>query len=334
MARGEDGRRLPLELSWSAPSACPSATYVTDRVTHLLSKPSPDGALVMVTAHVRGIPGGRMELTLTTEVAEARGTRTVSAGSCAALAEAAAVFIALAIDASREPPPQDVAEPPPPSSLNDALALPPPPALAPPPASAPAPASAPPATSAPPPARPPPPASAPSLRPGAGLHGVLDIGALPNVAPGVGLDVHVRVARVRAGLAGSVSPVQQPTFDARTGAGASVRMRTAGFFGCYAAALAMLELGGCATAEVRFVDAAGVGIRSPELATAVWTAVGAGGLAEVHVTRWLALVARVDALASIGAPTIALATARGNATLFRSSVGALRTGLGIEIVLP
>ena len=69
-------------------------------------------------------------------------------------------------------------------------------------------------------------------------------------------------------------------------------------------------------------------------ARAVWPAAGAGGLAEARVTRWLGVVVRVDLLAAIGAPDIALATANGNATLFEPGIFSLRSGLGVEIVLP
>ena len=163
---------------------------------------------------------------------------------------------------------------------------------------------------------------------------MFDVGALPDASAGLALNVHLRTARTRAGLVGSVWHAQQPIFDEKRGAGASFQMRTAGLFGCYVVPFGRFDVGACASVEARAVEAAGVGIRNPEVARAIWPAAGAGGLAEVRVTRWLGVVARVDLLAAIGAPNIALATANGNATLFEPGVFSLRSGVGVEIVLP
>jgi hypothetical protein len=319
MARAAEGE-LPLEISWNAPASCPTAADVSHRVRELLSGTPPEGTKVVADAHIRPTGDSWLELVLTTEVAEARGTKTVSARSCDALAEAAAVFIALAIDAAKDVVPPAEAAP----DVTPAPELPPPSAEK----------------------RARPPRVAPQLarheplRFGGGGSGLLDVGTLPSEAIGLGLNVHLRYRRVRVGALGTVWHAQKPVFNAERGAGASVDLMTAGLFGCYVvplvpfAPLTPLAVGGCANVELTFAEAIGTGIRRPMHARSVWPTVATGILAELPLSRWLSVVARVDLLTAIVAPDMALATDQGKVSLFDPSIFSMRSGAGFEIVLP
>jgi hypothetical protein len=171
VARG--ARALPqgLELVWSAPDGCPGEQEVLAAVERLaggrdaaLSRPL--RAVARVEKHENGF-----RLALTWSTATASAVRTLEGATCAEVAQAAAVVVALAADPATNLE-ELAAEP-------DELAAPPP--LAPPPPAAPPPASPRPRDT-PRPARPAPPReNAAFLRAGAAL----DLGSLPRPAPGL-----------------------------------------------------------------------------------------------------------------------------------------------------
>jgi hypothetical protein len=279
-----------------------------------LSETPTGGPTVLATARIRAIEDGRFELVLTTEVADAHGTKTLDAGSCTALADAAAVFLALAIDSST------VSASPPASSE---------------PASEKAPPQETPVAAVFSPRRPPPPPPPREpLRVAAGLGAAVDVGTLPNASAGLAIDVQARLGRMRAGVLATAWLPQRPIFDDVGGAGATLHMFGAGVFGCYVVPLGRVGIGPCANIEATFAEGSGVGIRHPMVARSVWPTAVAGVLADVRLTGWLALVARADGRFALGAPDVALATPQGNLSLYHPAVFAGRFGAGLEFVLP
>jgi hypothetical protein len=95
----------PVTLAWEAPAACPTADEVLAEVDRTLAEPG--GAPTPVTARVRVSPGadGIWQASLSLELRGAQTERRFRAESCAAIASATAVILAIAVqDASEAPP--------------------------------------------------------------------------------------------------------------------------------------------------------------------------------------------------------------------------------------
>jgi hypothetical protein len=126
---------LELELTWNAPTGCPSGAEVQSEFEHLTKVP-PGGTPMHLTAEARiEQSGARWLLHLATVRDGLAGEREIEAGSCASLAHAAALVLALAFgemaaqaEEARAPAPPLPAAPPPP--VITAPPAPPQPALA------------------------------------------------------------------------------------------------------------------------------------------------------------------------------------------------------------
>ncbi|HVZ74990.1 MAG TPA: hypothetical protein VHJ20_21560 [Polyangia bacterium] len=118
-----------LALTWRAPERCPSAGDVDAQFARLLggAARAPSGKKIAATAFVREAGTGRWVLDLATDLDGAEGRRTIAGDSCASVASAAALILALMIDPTaaerateesapptppREPPPKKIEAPP------------------------------------------------------------------------------------------------------------------------------------------------------------------------------------------------------------------------------
>ncbi len=99
-------------IAWDAPRGCPAAEKVRARVIENLGRELREGEVVAQLAVTKR--GRRWKVTMTVKLGEAEpGVRTLEAGSCAELAEAAALILALTIDPfAGEGEPSPVAEEP------------------------------------------------------------------------------------------------------------------------------------------------------------------------------------------------------------------------------
>lgn len=98
-------------LHWSAPAGCPTRTYVERRINQLSSLAERPRADVRVRALVRRAPRQRYTLELLVDAQDYRVERSLEAASCRSIADAAAWFIATALDPNL--PPADTNEAPP-----------------------------------------------------------------------------------------------------------------------------------------------------------------------------------------------------------------------------
>jgi hypothetical protein len=113
------GQAMELELTWNAPVGCPSGAEV-QREFERLTKVPPGTTPVQLAAEARiEQSGGVWLLHLTTVRNGLPGEREIEAGSCASLAHAAALVLALAfgemaasVEAARPPAPPPVVAPP------------------------------------------------------------------------------------------------------------------------------------------------------------------------------------------------------------------------------
>lgn len=242
-----------LDLVWTAPPGCPDADRVFADVERLSGRTIDKGGrpALGVAAIVEEHEGA---WSVVLEVREDGGvprSRRVEGSSCREVADAAAVIVALALDA----PPEETPAPPP---------TPPTPAPIP-------------APKKPDPPRPPPPSPSPiRIGPRFALLGALDAAALPGVSAGGGLSAGLAIEGNRIEIRGLFfaprdEPFAVPSTD--VDAGASVAL--------YAGALRycrvlldrpVVDLAGCGGVEVGALDARGHGFVTDESALGRWVA--------------------------------------------------------------
>ena len=155
----------PLTLTWTAPAQCPARDEVVADVTRRLASGDSSKAPVVARAIVKQHKDGTWHVTLTTEQSGARGQRSLQAKTCAEVASATALILALTIDPRA-------------AAFVDA-----PVAAA--PAQEPTPTTPPTATPNPNPTPAPPRRAPSSLRPFLRLSAVLPFGFLPTFVPGI-----------------------------------------------------------------------------------------------------------------------------------------------------
>jgi hypothetical protein len=310
-----DEAQLPLELTWDVPEGCPDSGAVVRRVEQILLGPAHATTLVIANAKVRSVATGRFELTLTMRTGDVEQTRTLDAPSCAALAEASAVVIALAIDPSHDTsetpaPAEPPREAPTTPSLPAAVTPPTPPVMVP---------------IARPPSR---------LAVGIGLAAVIESGTLPSLAGGLDLAAALRAQGWRLGIHGTLWLPQHPIFDEASGAGASFDMVQLGAFGGYLWPAGAFAFGPCAEVAVSFVRVEGFDIRDSHSSWTSWPSVIAGARAEARITGHFGLFARADLLFPLDRPTFTLVTAGAAVQLHEPALPAPRFSLGTEVVIP
>gem|GEM_PF-6637179 len=116
-----------LSLVWMAPAACPPASFVQDRIRNVTGAGVQPGSSLQAEVSVQQGPDGIWRLTLDTTQDGQRGRRAFEAESCVAVAEAAALVIAMMIDPKarlepRVPPPPPKKDRPGPSRPQSAAA--------------------------------------------------------------------------------------------------------------------------------------------------------------------------------------------------------------------
>ncbi len=110
--------RPQVSLAWSAPADCPTRAAVLDRVDRLRTRSSRPGSAPFAAASVTRTDDGRWSLDLQTATPDGPAERTLVADSCANVAEAAALILALSLDDAAARPQPSPAQPSPPRSLS------------------------------------------------------------------------------------------------------------------------------------------------------------------------------------------------------------------------
>ncbi|WP_438033422.1 hypothetical protein [Sorangium sp. So ce204] len=327
-----------VELDWIAPGECADRARVLAEIEQRLGRSAeangepPLKARAVVSRNERG----SWDLRLTTTLGEAARSRELHGETCAELAGAAALIIALAIDpdaASRGTP---TAEPDTGAAPGDISGADPGAGAAP---EADASPDAPTAAEAPLAASPPPAASAaPAQGPSRPLElrgtlrasGVLDTASLPAVAPGAGIAAGMLIGAVRVELSGTYFGAQQ-AFVERTTMGGDVQLTTGGARVCYAMRYRSIELGPCAGVEVGVMSADSFGAASPGSNRALWVAPHPGALATFTLTDRLRVPLTIDVPFPVTRDRFVLV---GIGAVHRSAAATLRASLGVEVRFP
>ncbi len=310
---GEDS---PLVLSWTAPDGCPGQAAVAGDVQSRLGGAT-TGRAVAARAVVTQVRRRLWRVVLDTQQDAGEGRRVIEAATCAELASATALVLALTIDPSAAlskgtPGPAEPAPPPPPP-------LPPP--------MPPAPVVV---ERAPPPlAVPPPRGRRPEIQLSARLLPMVGIGTSASaVSFGGSIGVGVEFGRLSAEASGTTYLPQSHDVSA-THAGGTLWPSSAGLAACGAAVdTARGRAGGCGGFEYERLDASGYGVTAPASGSAAWGAPSMSAFLAARVYGALWLHARSDL-------TIPLVRARfalhGVGDVFDVPSVAGRVGVGAEV---
>ncbi len=312
-----------LELEWNAPSTCPGRQAVLDEVAHTLgsARAVSDATVVRVdvTRDATATTDrflGTLRMTSGAQVHERR----LEADDCAAVASAAALIMALAVEGilPAAPPPS-----------------PPPPPAAPPPAPRRSPVT-----------RPVPiePEAAPHAtepwrsRLVVSAAALADTATLPAVA--LGPDVGVGWSGSHGALRVGVS-VHGAFFPSRFGGvddtGGRFDLLEGLLRGCAGYASGNLEVGPCLGLGVDHMSGSGRGSSVSLTGSGSWASAQGGALASWSLSRWLAVEALVGAAVPLARPTFVLdspasATApASSAAVHRPAPVSARFGIGLQL---
>ena len=301
------GQALPsVRVDWLAPDSCPAADWVRGDIERRLGRTLEALTELSLVAEAVVTPtdDGRFQLVLTTIVEGEPGERTLDDRDCPALASAASLIIALAIDpaaSQTDETPTAVALPMPEDS--DAT-------------------TAPDETSASPPRAP------------LGFHVrldlVADLGALPGLAAGPAVSLGLSVDRLRLELSGvwllpgDAQPQSEPRAVAELqllaiGVGACLRLFESG----------LLQTGPCGRLEYGTMRGHGSrAISEPTAGDAGWAAAHAGGWMSLKIGSHAAFRLELG----LGLPLRrAKFTVEGLGTVHEASPVNLRSRLGVEL---
>lgn len=322
------------DVVWVAPPGCPGRAELIAGIERRRGEPLAPGQ-VHVDATVTAGPGKQFTaaISLTTGAREDR--RTLTADRCAALVDAAALLIAVAIDEQGAAPgapvraPGDVAPPPgdAPADAPTQAASEPAPSIAGPDEAATrvdSPADAPPIVAASPPAMPPPRRLGGFVR----AQGGLALGTVPGPAGAASLAIGLLWRRARLEL--------QPLFvaprtDTREGHDLRAWLVAAAVSGCYRVGPRALEVPLCGGLEGGVLRGFASGADGQRGASGGWLAVlvGTGVVWRVHprVGLWLG----VQGTGAIRRPKFLLSGSAGELELFRPLPVTLRVLAGVEL---
>jgi hypothetical protein len=315
----------PLELVWSAPSACPDGASVLQRLDAL----APVRPAVSSGLHAEGLvtplAGGTWRLRLVLRGPGLDDARTIDAVDCTTLADVAALLLAIAVA------PQEVAnrrrtEATAPAIREPSLPLVPPARVAQP---TPPPVGVQPDLDDAPPARP---AARPVRRPRGALRlaGGAEIGAIPRWSPTAAVTAALLGDGWRIELAGSYS-ARNLGYDDRPGIGGRLQLASGAARGCGVPRWRRFEFPVCAGLELGMSRGVARGVDSPRPASDLWIAAQLAPGAVWVASRHVALVLALEVLIALRRPGFHV-EALGE--LARAEPIGLRPTFGVELRFP
>jgi len=272
-AGAEPSANPAMNLEWSAPAGCPEGHAVQEEVGKLLGDRAPGSPPLDVRAAILPATGGGFSLTLVTHLDGVTGERTLSAPSCASLADAAALTLALILNPDLVPPAPDASPAPPP-----------------PPADAQAAARD----------RWPPP------RWRLGALGGIQTGAVQNLSSSFALSFGFGLGGFSLHLMPGLSLPQDVFVDAERKVGGRLWLATVTALGCWGAPIGWLTLRPCLGFEVTRLAGRGLGVLQPRDTAAYWTSGDLAILAGVPLGSGLSLEIGAVGLLPLHHPTVYL----------------------------
>ncbi|MFT3771765.1 MAG: hypothetical protein QM820_40670 [Minicystis sp.] len=303
-ARAEEPRRV--ELTWIADPSCPDHDAVVRQVEQLV-RGAPPKEIVVARAAV--VHDSAWRVRLETGSGEHAGSREIEAESCAQLADATAVILALMIDPSAALRKTGPAAPP-----ATPVAVTAPPRVEPPPVGV--------------LGAPRPPSPEPRLvRVVVAASALADIGSLPGVAPGVGISAGVLPGAFWVTGDFAYFPAQRGQLATRPKAGGDVTLLAAALVGCRTV-LTLGRIAGapCLGLELDGARGEGFGVSSPRSGWTAWGAALAYGRVEAAIVEPVSAEVRIGAAIPFGRPLFYFDQL---GAVYRPSAASLRLAVGV-----
>ena len=280
-------------LEWAAPAGCPSREQMEIRIARLVGERTHARETVHARAQVAtdGVGALRGDVELMTSAQQI--SRHVEGDSCASVADALALIIALAI----EPEPAPIV---------------------------PEPAAGPPTVDAPPMTD-----DASSRRfLFVSAAARFDVDSLP--APSFGGEVALGwdPGHVDLELGAAVLAPSRATLPTRPNQGADVRLTDLGVRGCYELFDAPVDIGPCAGLHARWTSAHGFGSSGPHDVTAVLGVTSIGALAKARLSSRISLRVSAEAAVPLARPSFQI----DSAEVFRTPAFAFRTAVAAALL--
>jgi hypothetical protein len=283
-----------VELDWDAPSECPSGASVTADVERILAGSPSRTARMRVQATVSRTSPEKWHVELLLRGAEWEAKRGLDGPSCAAVSDAAALVIALAInpEVERPPPPPkpDTGAEPRPSSFQT------------------------------------PTFAGPSL----GLGATGDAGSVPDGTVGIEGNFGWTIGSVHTEFSGTYFLERRGTLAERDDVGATFRLGAMSLRGCYQFARERLAFGPCVDVGLQWTRAQGFGPIAVHQVSGVTPIIGGGLGAEWLVSRFFVPYARVGGVVPLARPDFAV---QGMGHVHRAAVVSFRGTIGFEVHL-
>jgi hypothetical protein len=292
---------LPVDLTWSAPRACPTVDAIRASIARRVLEGRDAVATLRAKVIVSRGAADHWRARLDLRGADWTATRTLEGPTCAALSDAAALVIVLALNAGSET-----------SETSDESEV--------------AAASSPP----PPPSPPPAPAFGLFSTPFVGVGAAAEVGALPGPAAGGGLSVGWRLPRASVELAADLFAPRQGTAAGRPDIGARVWLATLTLRGCYLFG-ARVALGPCGAAGLDGTRTVGIGPTASQGKTYLDVILGAGFRGEWPLSRWGGPFLVAEAAFPLGRPPLSVQFNNDVRQVYRASAISLRCAAGLQV---
>jgi hypothetical protein len=320
----------PIVLAWTSLAGCPGEGDVRVEIERVLGGPPDPATRRYLRAEAKVTRAGAgFHVHLVTDLGGVTGERDLDGPTCAAVANATALIVALTFDPEALSRRSEAAKPPPPPAPPAPPPTPPPsplePSLLPPPL----PDASPPPTPLPPPVAPAPVAPPERSRPvfALGVVGAASLGALPGVGAGLGGRLGVLVGRFRADLSASYWPEHTATLTARPTAGGKIQLVAGDATACWALLRAPLEVSPCLGLELGSMSATGFGVKANSDGSALWVAPALEASAALPIGRHFAARLDVGLLVPALRPPFVL---QGAGTVYTAGPVVGRATLGLE----
>jgi hypothetical protein len=317
----------PIVLEWSAAAGCPSKAEVAKRIRTLSVTWPPRGAPLRAAATIVRLGDGRFQMTLVVRAGSLVGERNLDAATCASLADAAAVHIALLLN-DQDTSQFDAQAPSTESASVEAIRD---PRAA---ARSSARASATSATNASEDA--PAPADTDDSRMRLQVvfqapRASMQLGPLPRPSFGVSIAAGLALENWRVLAAAHLWLEQALSHDDQPAIRADVDRISTSLRACRASARSRVELAPCAKLSLEHIWARGAGAGvTARTAEATWVAAGVGLQSRLYLFAWWFLVADLDAELEVARPEISI---DGFGRLGKLSLAAFSLTLGSEWIL-
>ncbi len=326
------GEPSPFALDWRAPTACPDGAEVLLRLDALV----PVRPIAAPGLHAEGrvgpVTGGTWRLELVLRGPGLDDARTIDASDCSALADVAALLLAIAVAPEAVASRHRVAA----SAPVDRPAPPREPLLP----REPAPPREPPAVAPVPPARldlddmpattRSEPRRARALRGALRLAGGAEVGAIPRWSPTAALGAALLGSSWRVELAGTYS-ARDLAYSDRPEAGGRLQLVAGALRGCGVARWRRLEFPVCAGIELGLLHGVARGVATPRPARDLWIAAQLSAAAAWPIIKNLALVLGLEVSIGLRRPGFHVEPL---GELARSQAIGLRPTLGVELRFP